>query len=99
MKCVYEWFARFREGREDNPPGAEDRRSPLVTKTLRKRGMKKKRVIDIDHIPNIQRNVTSLLNTILKEDFLQSFQDFFQSFQYSRSQGCIVVGGDYFKGK
>ncbi|GFW09922.1 hypothetical protein TNCV_4252511 [Trichonephila clavipes] len=31
-----------------------------------------------------------LLNSILKEDFLQSFQD-----MYSRSQRCIVMGGDF----
>ncbi|GFT37138.1 transposable element Tcb2 transposase [Trichonephila clavipes] len=47
-----------------------------------------KRVIDIDDIPNIQQNVTSLLNSIPKEDFLQSFQD-----MYSLSQRCIVMGG------
>ncbi|GFT65685.1 histone-lysine N-methyltransferase SETMAR [Trichonephila clavipes] len=47
-----------------------------------------------DDIPDIQRNVTKLLNSIPKEDFLQSFQD-----MYSRSQWCIVMGGGYFKGK
>ncbi|GFV35604.1 hypothetical protein TNCV_3473751 [Trichonephila clavipes] len=30
-----------------------------------------------DDIPNIQRNVTRLLNFILKEDHLQSFQDMY----------------------
>ncbi|GFW04147.1 hypothetical protein TNCV_2669121 [Trichonephila clavipes] len=39
-------------------------------------------------------NVTRLLDSIPKEDFLQSFQDL-----YSRFQGCIVMGGDYFKGQ
>ncbi|GFV79462.1 hypothetical protein TNCV_279181 [Trichonephila clavipes] len=33
-----------------------------------------------------------LLNSIRKEDFLQSFQD-----MYSRSQWCIVIGGNYFE--
>ncbi|GFX16769.1 hypothetical protein TNCV_4187441 [Trichonephila clavipes] len=45
-----------------------------------------------DDIPDIQRNVTRLLNSIPKEDFLQSFQD-----MYSRSQWCIVSRGDYFE--
>ncbi|GFV71048.1 hypothetical protein TNCV_946411 [Trichonephila clavipes] len=44
--------------------------------------LKRKR---FDDIPDIQRNVTRLLNSIPKEDLLQSFQD-----MYSRSQGCIV---------
>ena len=44
-----------------------------------------------DDIPDIQRNVTRLLNIITKEDFLQSFQD-----MYHRSQRCIVIGGYYF---
>ncbi|GFX81383.1 hypothetical protein TNCV_142331 [Trichonephila clavipes] len=43
-------------------------------------------------ISNIQRKVTRLLNTIPKEDFLKSFQD-----TCIRSQGCIVMGCDYFK--
>ncbi|GFW79838.1 uncharacterized protein TNCV_3898391 [Trichonephila clavipes] len=30
-----------------------------------------------DDIPDIQRNVTSLLNSIRKEDFLQSFQNMY----------------------
>ncbi|GFV55728.1 hypothetical protein TNCV_755281 [Trichonephila clavipes] len=36
-KCVYEWFARFREGRDSVPDKsvAEDRQSPPVTKSLR----------------------------------------------------------------
>ncbi|GFU87726.1 hypothetical protein TNCV_2157731, partial [Trichonephila clavipes] len=41
----------------------------------------------------IQRNVTRPLNSIPKEDFLQSSQD-----MYSRSQRCIIMGGDYFEG-
>ncbi|GFW56518.1 histone-lysine N-methyltransferase SETMAR [Trichonephila clavipes] len=45
-------------------------------------------------IPDIQRNVARFLNPIPKEDFLQSFQDMF-----SRSQSCIVMGGDYFEGQ
>ncbi|GFU23293.1 HTH_48 domain-containing protein [Trichonephila clavipes] len=32
-----------------------------------------------DDIPDIQRNVTRLLNSIPKEDFLQSFQDMYSS--------------------
>ncbi|GFV37993.1 hypothetical protein TNCV_3626131, partial [Trichonephila clavipes] len=56
-----------------------------------------KRVIDIDYIivdniPNVQRNVTRLLNSIPKEDFLQSLRD-----MYGRSQHRIVMGGDYFE--
>ncbi|GFY13588.1 histone-lysine N-methyltransferase SETMAR [Trichonephila clavipes] len=47
-----------------------------------------------DNIPNIQRNVTRLLNSILKKDLSQSFQEI-----NSRSQWCIVMGGDYFKGQ
>ncbi|GFX02714.1 hypothetical protein TNCV_2011581 [Trichonephila clavipes] len=61
----------------------------IVTQNL---GMRKTCVIDIDDIPNIQRNMTRLLNSITKEDFLQSFQD-----MYSRSQLCIVMGGGYFE--
>ncbi|GFW69368.1 hypothetical protein TNCV_487171 [Trichonephila clavipes] len=53
----------------------------------------KKRVIDIDDIPNIQRNLTKLLNSVPKEDFLKSLQDV-----YSRYQRCIVMG-DYFEGQ
>ncbi|GFW08618.1 histone-lysine N-methyltransferase SETMAR [Trichonephila clavipes] len=45
-----------------------------------------------DDIPDIQRNVTRLLNSIPKEDFWQSFQDMF-----SRSQLCIVMGDNYFE--
>ncbi|GFU52263.1 uncharacterized protein TNCV_3052821 [Trichonephila clavipes] len=52
----------------------------------------KKRVIEIDDIHNIERNVTKLLNSISKEDFLKSFQD-----MYSRSLGYIVMEGDYFE--
>ncbi|GFU07472.1 histone-lysine N-methyltransferase SETMAR [Trichonephila clavipes] len=47
-----------------------------------------------DDIPHIQRNVTRHLNSIPKEDFLQSFQD-----MYRRSKWCIVMEGDYFKGQ
>ncbi|GFT95055.1 DUF4817 domain-containing protein [Trichonephila clavipes] len=47
-----------------------------------------------DDIPDIQRNVTRLLNSIPKENFLQSFKN-----TYSRSQRCIVMGGDYFEGQ
>ncbi|GFV41733.1 histone-lysine N-methyltransferase SETMAR [Trichonephila clavipes] len=46
-----------------------------------------------DDIPDIHRNATWPLNSIPNEDFLQSFQD-----MYSRSQRCIVMGGDYFEG-
>ncbi|GFW91496.1 hypothetical protein TNCV_3376601 [Trichonephila clavipes] len=45
-----------------------------------------------DDIPGIQRNVTRLLNSIPKEAFLLSFQNL-----YSRAQGYIVMGGDYFE--
>ncbi|GFX21334.1 hypothetical protein TNCV_2252811 [Trichonephila clavipes] len=49
----------------------------------------------LDDIPNIQRNVMRLLNFILKEDFLQSFQN-----MYSRSQrSSIVIRGNYFEGQ
>ncbi|GFU50532.1 histone-lysine N-methyltransferase SETMAR [Trichonephila clavipes] len=47
-----------------------------------------------DDIPDVQRNGTRLLNSLLKEDFLQSFQD-----MHSRSQRCIVLGSDYFEGQ
>ncbi|GFW81087.1 histone-lysine N-methyltransferase SETMAR [Trichonephila clavipes] len=47
-----------------------------------------------DDIPDIQRNVTRPLNSIPKEDFLQSLPD-----MYSRYHRCIVIGGDYFEGK
>ncbi|GFW58806.1 hypothetical protein TNCV_4046451 [Trichonephila clavipes] len=51
--------------------------------------LKGKRFNDIS---DIQRNVTRLLNSISKEDFLQSFQD-----MYSNSQCCIIMGGDCFE--
>ncbi|GFT58265.1 hypothetical protein TNCV_2117941 [Trichonephila clavipes] len=51
------------------------------------------RVIDIDDNPNFQRNVTRFLNSIPNEDFLQSFQDF-----YNRSQDGLIMEGDYFVG-
>ncbi|GFT01078.1 hypothetical protein TNCV_4054691 [Trichonephila clavipes] len=54
----------------------------------------RKTVIDIEDIPNILRNISMLLNSIPKEDFLQSFQD-----MYSRSQWCIVMACDYFEGQ
>ncbi|GFX45820.1 histone-lysine N-methyltransferase SETMAR [Trichonephila clavipes] len=44
--------------------------------------------------PDFQRNMTSRLNSIPKEKLLQSFQD-----MHSRSQRCIVKGGDYFEGQ
>ncbi|GFV49800.1 histone-lysine N-methyltransferase SETMAR [Trichonephila clavipes] len=47
-----------------------------------------------DDVSDIQRNVTSLFNSISNEHFLQSFQDL-----YSRSQRCIFIGGDYFEGQ
>ncbi|GFX24902.1 hypothetical protein TNCV_3451721 [Trichonephila clavipes] len=47
-----------------------------------------------DDISQVQWSVTRLLNSISKEDFLQSFQD-----MYSRSEGCIVMGGGYFEGQ
>ncbi|GFU95435.1 histone-lysine N-methyltransferase SETMAR [Trichonephila clavipes] len=47
-----------------------------------------------DDIPDIQRNVTQLVNFIPKEGFLQSFRD-----MYSRSEWCIVIEGDYFEGQ
>ncbi|GFX18984.1 histone-lysine N-methyltransferase SETMAR [Trichonephila clavipes] len=53
--------------------------------------LKRKR---FDDIPEIQQNVMRLLNSISKEDLLQSFQD-----MYNRSQHCIVMGHDYFKGQ
>ncbi|GFW51429.1 histone-lysine N-methyltransferase SETMAR [Trichonephila clavipes] len=46
----------------------------------------------LDDFPDIQRNVTRLLNSTQKEDFLQSFQD-----MCSRSQRCIVMGCDCFE--
>ncbi|GFV26197.1 hypothetical protein TNCV_3149971 [Trichonephila clavipes] len=38
MECVYEWFARFREGRKSvsDKTRQEDRQLPSVTKALRK---------------------------------------------------------------
>ncbi|GFT37299.1 histone-lysine N-methyltransferase SETMAR [Trichonephila clavipes] len=38
MKCMYEWFARFREGRKSvsDKTRQEERQLPSVTKTLRK---------------------------------------------------------------
>ncbi|GFY24477.1 hypothetical protein TNCV_1015251 [Trichonephila clavipes] len=56
-----------------------------------KLALKIKKFVDI---PDIQGNVTRFLNSIPKEDFLQNFQD-----MYNGSQRCIVMGGDYFKGK
>ncbi|GFT89248.1 hypothetical protein TNCV_4385611 [Trichonephila clavipes] len=47
-----------------------------------------------DDISDIQRNVTRLLNSISKEDFLQSFQDV-----YNSPQWCMIMGGDYFEGQ
>ncbi|GFX46218.1 histone-lysine N-methyltransferase SETMAR [Trichonephila clavipes] len=47
-----------------------------------------------DDIPDIQRKVTRFLNSIPREDILQSFQN-----MYSRSHRCIVMGGDYFEGQ
>ncbi|GFY33126.1 hypothetical protein TNCV_2230751 [Trichonephila clavipes] len=47
-----------------------------------------------DDIPYIQQTVTRLLNSIPKDDFLQSFQH-----MYSRSQLCIVMRGGYFEGQ
>ncbi|GFT92911.1 histone-lysine N-methyltransferase SETMAR [Trichonephila clavipes] len=47
-----------------------------------------------DDISVIQRNATRLLNSISKEDFLRNFQG-----MCSRSQGCIVMGGDYSEGQ
>ncbi|GFW20665.1 hypothetical protein TNCV_1048881 [Trichonephila clavipes] len=45
-----------------------------------------------DDISNTQRNVTRLLNSIPKEDFLQNFQ-----VMYNRPQGCTVMRGDSFE--
>ncbi|GFY36626.1 hypothetical protein TNCV_28301 [Trichonephila clavipes] len=45
-----------------------------------------------EHIPDIQRNVTKLLNSIPNEDFLQTFQN-----MYIRSHWCIIMEGDYFE--
>ncbi|GFW74008.1 histone-lysine N-methyltransferase SETMAR [Trichonephila clavipes] len=53
--------------------------------------LKRKR---FDDIPGVQRNVTRLLNSVPKEDSLQSFQD-----MHRRSQGCIFMGGDNFDGQ
>ncbi|GFW69247.1 uncharacterized protein TNCV_2366251 [Trichonephila clavipes] len=47
-----------------------------------------------DDISDIQENVTRLLNSILKVNFLQSFRN-----MYSRSQQCIVIRGNYFEGQ
>ncbi|GFX45446.1 histone-lysine N-methyltransferase SETMAR [Trichonephila clavipes] len=55
-----------------------------------KLALKGRKFVDI---PQIQRNVTRLLNSIPKEDFLKSFQD-----MYSRSQRCIIMRGDYSEG-
>ncbi|GFW90902.1 hypothetical protein TNCV_2418951 [Trichonephila clavipes] len=89
MKCMFAWLACFRKAGKVllTTPVAEDWRPPSVTKTLRN-------VIDIDDIPNIQRNVTRLLNSIPKEDFLQSYQD-----MYSRSKLWIGMRDDYFEGQ
>ncbi|GFS52331.1 hypothetical protein TNCV_4850451 [Trichonephila clavipes] len=51
------------------------------------------KVKTFDDIPNIQRNVTRLLNCTPKEDSMQSLQD-----MYSRSKRYIVMGGDYLEG-
>ncbi|GFS68880.1 hypothetical protein NPIL_635001 [Nephila pilipes] len=62
----------------ENPPHSPDLNPPdffLIPRL--KLALKRKR---FDNIPDIQRNVTRLLNSIPKEDFLQSFQD-----TYSRS--------------
>ncbi|GFT69576.1 hypothetical protein TNCV_1298131 [Trichonephila clavipes] len=45
------------------------------------------------NIPDIQRNVTRLWNSLPKVDFLQSLQD-----MYSKSQWFIVMEGEYFEG-
>ncbi|GFX45864.1 uncharacterized protein TNCV_3607251 [Trichonephila clavipes] len=72
---------------EHPPPYSLDLNPPDFLSPSLKLALKGKRLYDI---PDIQRNVTRLLNSIPKEDFLQSFQN-----MYSRSQWRIVEG-DYF---
>ncbi|GFU38471.1 mariner Mos1 transposase [Trichonephila clavipes] len=58
---------------EHPPPNIPDLNPPDMFLFLQlKLALKGKR---FDDIPNIQRKVTMLLNSIPKEDFLQSFQD------------------------
>ncbi|GFY08704.1 histone-lysine N-methyltransferase SETMAR [Trichonephila clavipes] len=92
MKCVYEWFIRIRERHGSVSDTPVDCNPPDFFMFSRfKLALKGKR---FDDISDIQRNVTRLLNSTSKEDFLQSFQD-----MYSRSQQCIVMGCDYFEGQ
>ncbi|GFX24036.1 histone-lysine N-methyltransferase SETMAR [Trichonephila clavipes] len=79
-----------REVQIEHPPYSPDLNPPEFFLFPRlKLALKGKRFNDI---PDIQRNVTRLLNSIPKEGFLQSFQN-----MYSRSQWCIFIGGDYFE--
>ncbi|GFX72752.1 hypothetical protein TNCV_4063471 [Trichonephila clavipes] len=56
----------------------------IVTQNLE---MEKKRITYIDEIPNIQRNVTRRVNSIPKEDFLQSFKGMYRRSQRLHSYG------------
>ncbi|GFU30769.1 hypothetical protein TNCV_1444731 [Trichonephila clavipes] len=107
MKCVYEWFARFRvhlESASDQTrrvrPATSVSDENIVKPDLNppdfllspplKIALKEKR---FDDISDIQRNMTRLLNSIPKEDFLQSIRN-----MYCRSQLWIAMGGGYFEG-
>ncbi|GFX13096.1 hypothetical protein TNCV_2357521 [Trichonephila clavipes] len=85
-------LAKKRVVQIEYPPYSPDLKPPDFFLLPRlKLTLKGKRFEDI---PDIRRNVTRFLNSILKKDFLQNFQD-----MYSRSQQRVVKGGDYFEGQ
>ncbi|GFW37179.1 hypothetical protein TNCV_5020771 [Trichonephila clavipes] len=91
---VEQFLAKKEVVRVKHPPFSTDLNpsefflSPRLKLTLKRKSF--------DDISDIQRNLTRLLNSISKEDFLQNFQD-----TYSRCQLCIVMGAerDYFEGQ
>ncbi|GFU96276.1 histone-lysine N-methyltransferase SETMAR [Trichonephila clavipes] len=70
-KSIEQFLTKKRVEKVEHPPYSPDLHFPDFFLFPRfKLALKGKR---FDDIPDIQRNVTRLLNSILKEDFLQSF--------------------------
>ncbi|PRD30673.1 UNVERIFIED_CONTAM: Histone-lysine N-methyltransferase SETMAR [Trichonephila clavipes] len=90
---VKQFLAKKRRGVHiEHPPFTPDLNPPYFFLFRRVELPLKGKILD--NSSDIQRNVTRLLNSFSKGDFLQNFQD-----MYNRTQQSIVKRGDYFKGQ
>ena len=91
QNIVKQFLAKKGEVQIDHPPCSPDLNPPDFFLSHDSNLFRKVR---FDDILDIQQNITRYLNTIPKENFLQSLMD-----MHSKSLQWIVMVGDYFKGQ